>query len=124
MTNEQINAAIATALGWELVHFEGGDLGDVWDSEPDDVWKNPSGHFVRWGPPNYCESRDVMAIAEATLEGLEALAERRAYVSALMTLVGVSPDMDGKWSYIQDFALLNAGPMERAKAFLTMKGVL
>ena len=58
----------------------------------------------------------LISLAEAELNGVENIFAKREYVFNLMNQVGVSPDMHGKWSFIQDFALLSANPAQRIDA--------
>lgn len=54
------------------------------------------------------EGLQVCHEAEKLLVPVEMVLERREYVFELMQLVGVSSDMQGKWSFVQDFALFHA----------------
>ena len=66
--------------------------------------------------PNYFNSLDAIQSAVIRLDSVDYLHEKRSYISNLMKLVGISPDMQGKWSFIQDFALSNATAAQRAEA--------
>ena len=78
---------------------------------PVELW-----HKVTSCPVKPSEYDYLCRMAEAKIESVDKVLERRAYVSRLMEIVGVSPDMNGKWSFVQDFALLHATPAQRIDA--------
>ncbi|HEX3800232.1 MAG TPA: hypothetical protein VH413_16170 [Verrucomicrobiae bacterium] len=59
---------------------------------------------------------------EALLLDVSAIEVKRSYVNHLMNIVGVSPNMNGKWSFIQDFALIHATKFNKAQAMLRAFG--
>ena len=62
-------------------------------------------------------------LVEETLAPVDEVFTRRKYIFELMTLCGVSPDMSGKWSFVQDFALSHATWQQRTIALCKVKGI-
>ena len=62
-------------------------------------------------------------LVEETISSVDEVFKKREYIFELMNQCGVSPDMGGKWSFIQDFALTHATWQQRTIALAKVKGV-
>lgn len=102
MTEQEINCAIAEAIGWKR------------DSSSDTAWFDPSGKWFH-RIPNFHASLDACAIFEETLNDKERIlyAECLAYV----TQAGPLDDM------AEAFEFGTAKPRKRCIAFLRVKGI-
>jgi hypothetical protein len=113
LTDEQLNIAICEWRGWTDIGSNG------FGFAPTPLLKYGVAHKQQL--PSHItgvEALGNMHEAEKGLESVDALESRREFISHLMRLVGVSPDMEGKWSFVQDFALTHSTARQRAVALL------
>lgn len=134
MSDEEMRVKIAEACGWIAVKHDF-EIARKIHTDPNgclvgispqvqtlEHGKDESQKFNYWMVPPFVSDLNACAAFERTMDGVDAVLERREYVKHLMAIVNVDPDMS-RWSFIQDFLLLRATSRQRCIAFLKTKGV-
>lgn len=113
MSDQEINEAIANAVGWTDVRANYQDTGRILGRPPD---ARPDGLTMHREVPNFTNSLDACASFERTLEA--------RHFNSYVNNIAEQYDAEGYMSPEQsDFALCTATPLQRCEAFLRMKGL-
>lgn len=84
-------------------------------------WRNSFGGLDR--QVYSTEMLEVMwRVEEKAFSSVDNLHDRQNYISELMKEVKVTPDMQGRWSFIQDYILAHATWQQRLDVFCKVIG--
>lgn len=101
LTNNEAKLYLAEQLPEKIIIHATGDH----------LWREPFARAIR-----ETEWQQIAIWVEEKIVPVDKVLERRKYVFELMKQIGISPDMGGKWSFVQDFALLHTSYTTRATA--------
>lgn len=113
MTAQEKREAIALACGWRQLSSDDKIYNGLWVAPHGGTGVGVARSFFNRSsaPPDYLNSLDAMALAEATLSE----EEKAGYIAALYDLGGPKP---------MYWRLVHAPAADRADAFLAVKGLL